>query len=296
MSVAPTSLPANLEAKYQRLQRLLSELRSALVTFSGGVDSTLVLRVAHDVLGPRCAALIAESASLPSRERAEARALAQRIGARLIAVQTDELERDAYARNEPDRCYHCKTALMEQATAVAEREGFDHVLLGTNADDLGDHRPGHRAAQEHRARHPLLEAGLTKADVRALSHALGLPTWDKPEMACLASRIPYGYRVTRVRLGQVEQLEDFLKDHGFPQVRVRHHGSIARIEVPPEMLPELVRPATREAVTEAGLSAGFQYVSVDLRGYRRGAMNEGRGLPTGAQERGSETPPDRPDD
>jgi uncharacterized protein len=273
-----------LQQRYECLRSLLAELGSALVTFSGGVDSTLLLRVAHQVLGRRCAALLALSPSLPDRECREALALAEAMGARLITVETDELSREAYARNEPDRCYHCKGVLLERAAAVAGREGFAHVLMGTNADDLGDHRPGHRAAREQGARHPLLEVGLTKADVRALSRHLALPTWDKPEMACLASRIPYGTRITAGRLGQVERLEAFLKEWGFAQVRVRHHGELARIEVLPEQIAALAAADVRGAVAAAAREAGFGRASVDLEGYRRGSMNEGQVLQKDLQE------------
>jgi uncharacterized protein len=275
MPIDPATLTPDLAAKLDRVQRILGDLGSALVTYSGGVDSTLLLRLAHDVLGPRAVGLISTSASLPARERAEAEAWAGGQGIRLIAIETRELDQEAYARNDTERCYHCKAALLDQALAVAAREGLAHVLLGTNADDLSDHRPGHRAATERGARAPLLEAGLGKAEVRLLSRALGLPTAEKPEMACLASRIPYGSRVTREWLSMVERLEDGLRGLGFDQVRVRHHGTVARIEIAPERLPELVAPGVREAVVAQGKAAGFQYVAVDLMGYRRGALNEG---------------------
>jgi uncharacterized protein len=269
------SLSPELALKHDRLARILRELDRVLVTFSGGVDSTLLLRVARDVLGDRCAALLSTTASLPARERAEAVALARTLGARLLEVETDELDREAYVRNDTDRCYHCKSALLDTALAVAAREGFAHVLLGTNADDLSDHRPGHRAATERGARAPLLEAGLGKAEVRQLSRALGLPTADKPELACLASRIPYGSPVTRQGLAMVESMEDRLRTLGFDQVRVRHHGTVARIEVAPDRLADLLDPGVRESLVAHGKAAGFQYVAVDLVGYRRGSMNEG---------------------
>lgn len=287
-------LRPQLQSRYERLRLILQDMRSALVAFSGGVDSTLLLRVAHDTLADRAAAMLSLSPSLPAAERAEAEDLAAAMGVRLLSVETHELGVEAYARNGDDRCYHCKLTLLEAAQRVAEREGYAHVLLGTNADDLGDHRPGHRAAQERGARHPLLEAGLTKKDVRRLSRHLSLPTWDKAEMACLASRIPYGTRITAGRLRQVETLEAALHQAGFSQVRVRHHGAVARIEVAPHRVPDLLSPRVREIALAAGRDAGFRHVTVDLAGYRRGALNEGLDLPTGAEEAaavGPERPP-----
>lgn len=250
----------------------LSDLKSAVICFSGGVDSTLLLRVAHDVLNEKCVAVTAVSPALPARELDHARQLAASMGVRHLVVESNELEREGFVRNAADRCYHCKTELMSIAWPIARELGLKTVCLGTNVDDLSDTRPGQRAADEQGARHPMVEVGLTKTEIRALSRELGLPTWDKPPMACLSSRIPYGTIVTVDRLQRVEGLERALQALGFRQVRVRSHEPVARIEVEAAELSRAVE--LREAIVRAGREAGFSYVALDLTGYRSGAMNE----------------------
>ena len=254
----------------------LGALEGALVAFSGGVDSTFVLAVAREVLGERALALTAHSPSVPLAEREEARALARRLGARHLEVESHEGDDPRYAANPVDRCYYCKSELYRLCEDAARREGLPAVLDGFNADDRRDHRPGHRAAEERRVRSPLAEAGLVKDEVRAWSEAYGLPTWDKPQMACLASRLPYGTAVTPERLAQVERAEAGLRALGLRNLRVRWHGEIGRVEVAADELEHAFRE--REAVVRAVREAGFRLAVLDLEPFRSGRLNELAGV------------------
>jgi uncharacterized protein len=256
------------------LKTKLTEYGSALIAFSGGVDSTLVLKFAVDVLGERAVALTALSASVAPDEANEARELAQRIGAKHVVVDSKELEDPRYAANPTNRCYFCKSELYSITDTHKASLGLAVVLDGFNADDKKDHRPGHQAAREHQVRSPLAEAQLTKAEVRAWSHRLGLPTWDKPQMACLASRLPYGTQVTVERLRQIGAAEKAVRALGFVNFRVRYHQDLARLEVSAEELPRLMDAEARDAVNRAIKAQGFTFVSVDLEPFRSGRLND----------------------
>jgi uncharacterized protein len=259
--------------KLDRLRAVIKSYNSALVAFSGGADSALVLKIAADELGPRARALTAVSPTMARRERALAESFAHEVGVALEVVESHELERPGFAMNPTDRCYHCKAELLDIARPHADRLGLQHVLLGTNVDDLGDHRPGLAAANERGARHPLVEAELRKADVRSISRALGLRTWDKPQLACLSSRFPYGTEITPERLERLDRFEEGLHDLGFRQLRVRYHESVARLELEADALPLAL--AQRDKIVALGKASGFTYVALDLEGFRSGAMNEG---------------------
>jgi uncharacterized protein len=253
------------------LRSRLRELERVVVAFSGGADSAFLAFVAHDTLGPsNVLSVTAVSPSLAPEEESDCKALADEWGLRWEAVHTDELANPAYGMNDGERCYHCKAELMDVVGPIAEREGAT-VVLGVNLDDLGDHRPGQRAAAERGAAFPLVDAGFTKDALRAASRALGLRTWDKPAAACLASRVPYGTPVTLTVLQEVAAAESALRALGFRQLRVRHYGDLARLEVPVEDIDVVV--ARREAVVESVKSAGYRYVTLDLEGFRSGNLN-----------------------
>ena len=261
-----------MQEKLQQLRDYLARQQSVAVAFSGGVDSTFLLKVARDVLGDRAVAVTASSCSFPQRELKEAEAFCRQQGIEQIVIQSEELEIEGFRSNPPNRCYLCKRELFGKIRLIARDLRLQAVVEGSNTDDMGDYRPGLRAVNELGILSPLRYAGLNKAEIRQLSKDLGLPTWDKPSFACLASRFVYGEEITRERLSMVERGEQLLLDQGFRQVRVRLHGNLARIEVEPGEFARL--QANRERIVSSFRSYGFAYVTMDLTGYRTGSMNE----------------------
>ncbi|MFA5873536.1 MAG: ATP-dependent sacrificial sulfur transferase LarE [Anaerolineales bacterium] len=258
--------------KYEKLKEILTNIGSLVVAYSGGTDSTLLLKVAHEVLGNKVVAITAVSASLPAADCAEAEQIARQIGVKHILVESEETSNPEYLANTPNRCFFCKKETYGKLTAYAEQNGFQTIVDGTNADDIGDYRPGRQAARDYNVRSPLLEAGFTKAEIRQLAKELGLTNWDKPAAACLASRIPYGTTITLEALSQVERAEALLHGLGLRQLRVRHHGQVARIEAEPGDFTHLLEHRTEIVATLKTI--GYAYVTLDLAGFRSGSMND----------------------
>jgi len=269
------AIDETIKAKYELLQAILRDMESVLVAYSGGVDSALLLKVASDVLGTRAIGVIASSPAYAAEETEEALAVAEQMGVSVITLETHELEDERYVVNDFNRCYFCKTELFTRLKPLAEKHNLHHIAYGVNLDDVGDFRPGQRAAREFSVRGPLKEAGMGKHEIRALARFLQVPVWDKPAMACFSSRIPYGNKIDVATLQMIYKAEKVLRDLGFRQVRVRHHDKIARIEVERSELPRLLEDHVSQVVTNSLRKIGYMYVTVDLLGYRTGSMNEG---------------------
>ena len=260
--------------KLEILKEILREIKSALIAYSGGVDSTFLLKVARDTLGSDVLAVTADSPTYPSQEIQEAKALAKKLSVRHLTIETEEFADSNFVSNPPDRCYYCKKELFSKLRKIARENHLNHILDGSNLDDEKDFRPGMRAAREFGVRSPLREAGFTKEDIRQLSKELDLATWNKPALACLASRFPYGKPLTKQNLGRVGKAEKLLRDMGIGQIRVRHHGHIARIEVPRREINRFLSDSFRKKLVDKLKEFGYTYVTLDLEGYRTGSMNE----------------------
>lgn len=274
MERSEKSLPPELATKYARLQQILREMGQVVLGYSGGVDSTLVMKVAHDVLGEGAVAVTGDSEAFPQGEVDAALEVAEKMGVTVTRVRTHELANPNFAVNTPNRCYHCKTELFSELQQVAQERGIRWIVDGSHAEDgkPGDHRPGLKAAEERGVRSPLREAGFTKADVRAVALFLDVPNWDKPSFACLSSRFPYGTQITAELLAKLDACEKYLRELGFRQFRVRHHDTVARIEVEPQDIVRLVE--MRERINARFKEIGYTYVTLDLEGYRSGKMND----------------------
>ena len=270
-----TRTTKTLDAKLERMRAIFAPMRSLIVAFSGGVDSTFVLKVAHDAIGDSVLALTTTSPTMPDEDRDSALAMARLIGARHLLVESNELEIPGYAANPLNRCYLCKHNLFTVCEAKAAELGIDEIVDGLNLDDLHDYRPGMQAASEKRVRHPLVEAEMTKADVRGLSRAMGLPTWDRPASPCLSSRFPYGTEITPDGLSKVAAGEKLLHSMGFAVARVRYHGDVARLELEQSEFARIFEPALRETIDREFKTIGFRFVAIDLKGFRSGSLNEG---------------------
>lgn len=273
MKVVEVAGTSDAEAKLRALEARLSQLKSVMVAYSGGVDSAFLAGTAHRVLGSSMLAVLADSASLARRDLDQARAFAHSLGIPLEIVATEELDRPEYARNDADRCFHCKDELFAVMEKLGANRGFAHIVYGMNSDDKRDYRPGQRAAEQHAVLAPLADVGLTKLEVRALAKAAGYPVWDRPAAPCLSSRVEYGRTVTREVLEQVERGEESLRQLGFRELRVRHHGELARVEIARDELPRALNMEMMDAITAALLQAGFKYVTLDCKGFRSGSMN-----------------------
>ena len=276
--MAGNNLSAELTSKFEKLKNKLAGLDNALIAYSGGVDSTLLLKVAADVLGKKLTAVTAHSEVTPPHDYEEAVIFAESLGVNYIVIKTDELQDANFVSNPPDRCYHCKSMLFKRLSEIAREKKIKWLLDGSNFDDITDYRPGSRAAKEFGVISPLKEAGLTKDEIRALSKEMSLPTWDKAASPCLASRVPYGQVITPEKLSRIGQSEEYLRTFGIKELRVRDHGDVARIEFPVDKMFLFLDETTRDKIIDKLKSFGYKYVALDLQGFRSGSLNEVLGI------------------